>query len=177
MQQYCHKCLSCLHGQFGLSYAVHVTRSITINLFVQIKNLSLCVRPVKCALLLCCGSLTLLLKFPKETELLLHQVKCHWHSAHFCHSRHCSLPIIAQHNYKTLMNKCTLRWFALFNCMPTGNSRSSSNGWSNANAQYTWNRIALTHQLVSGLHKMVWAINLKQTSVTSKAQQLMRCNV
>ena len=72
----CHKCLPCLHGRFSLSYAVHVTRSITIHLLAQIKNLSLCVRPVKCALPLCC-SLTLLLKFPKESDLLLHQVKCH----------------------------------------------------------------------------------------------------
>ena len=34
--QLCTKCLPCLHSQFGLSYAVHLTRSITIHLLAQI---------------------------------------------------------------------------------------------------------------------------------------------
>ena len=63
------------------------------------------------------------------------------------------------HINKNACQNCSLRWFAYFNHLPTGQCGSTSNGWSNINTPIEPNCLT-HHQQVSRCCKMVWPIKL-----------------
>ena len=82
-----------------------------------------------CHSLLCCGSLEASWRAWACSSGKMSLRQCVCMSVHALFSSYHSIHIT-----KNACQNCSLRWFAYFNHLPTGQCGSTSNGWSNINA-------------------------------------------